>query len=103
MTSDTAERLDKFHRQKTDHHSPTKQDSVRSTPKSNFSNTLRNLWWGGVPASSLRATTELLFLRADALRAGADDLAELADDHHLGGVVDELDDDDFVDLGGELW
>ena len=36
---------------------------------------------------------------ADALGVDADDLAELADDHHLGGVVDELDADDFSDLG----
>ena len=28
---------------------------------------------------------------ADGLGVDADDLAELADDHHLGGVVDELD------------
>ena len=37
---------------------------------------------------------------ADALGIDADDLAELADDHHLGGVVDELDAGDFADFGG---
>jgi hypothetical protein len=37
---------------------------------------------------------------ADGLGVDADDLSELADDHHLGGVVDELDARDFADLGG---
>ena len=35
----------------------------------------------------------------DTLGVDADDFAELADDHHLGGVVDELDACDFADLG----
>jgi hypothetical protein len=34
----------------------------------------------------------------DRFRVDADDLAELADDHHLCGVVDEVDADDFADL-----
>jgi len=37
---------------------------------------------------------------ADALGVDADDLAELADDHHLGGVVDEVDAGDLADFGG---
>ena len=36
---------------------------------------------------------------ADGLGVDADDLAELGDDHHFGGVVDELDASDFADLG----
>ena len=39
---------------------------------------------------------------ADLLGVDTDDLAELADDHHLGGVVDELDAGDLADLGGGL-
>ena len=39
---------------------------------------------------------------ADALGVDADDLAELADDHHLGGVVDQVDGGDFADLRGRL-
>ena len=35
---------------------------------------------------------------ADALGVDADDLAELADHHHLRGVVDELDAGDLADL-----
>ena len=36
---------------------------------------------------------------ADALGVDADDLAELGDDHHFGGVVDELDAGDLADFG----
>ena len=36
---------------------------------------------------------------ADALGVDADDLAELADHHHLRGVVDQVDAGDFADLG----
>ncbi len=39
---------------------------------------------------------------ADALGVDADDLAELADDHHLGGVVDEVDAGDLADFAGGL-
>ena len=39
---------------------------------------------------------------ADGLGVDADDLAELADEHHLGGVVDQVDGGDFADLGGGL-
>ena len=39
---------------------------------------------------------------ADGFGVDADDFAELADDHHLGGVVDEVDGGDFADLGGGL-
>ena len=34
----------------------------------------------------------------DGLGVDADDLAELADGHHLGGVVDEVDGGDLADL-----
>ena len=37
---------------------------------------------------------------ADGLGVDANDLAVLADDHHLGGVVDDLDGGDFADFGG---
>ena len=36
------------------------------------------------------------------LGVDADDLAELADDHHLGGVVDEVDAGDLADFAGGL-
>ena len=39
---------------------------------------------------------------ADGLGVDADDLAELADEHHLGGVVDELDAGDLADFGAGL-
>src|ERR1039458_9022146 len=39
---------------------------------------------------------------ADGFGVDADDLAELADEHHLGGVVDQVDGGDFADLGGGL-
>ena len=39
---------------------------------------------------------------ADLLGVDADDFAELGDDHHLGGVVDQHDAGDFADLGGAL-
>ncbi len=39
---------------------------------------------------------------ADGFGVDADDLAELADDHELGGVVDEVDAGDLADLGGGL-
>ncbi len=39
---------------------------------------------------------------ADGFGVDADDLAELADDHELGGVVDEVDAGDFADLGSGL-
>src|ERR1700689_1436484 len=37
---------------------------------------------------------------ADGFGVDADDFAELADEHHLGGVVDEVDGGDFADFGG---
>jgi hypothetical protein len=37
---------------------------------------------------------------ADGLGVDADDAGELADDHPLGGVVDELDSGDFADFWG---
>ena len=39
---------------------------------------------------------------ADGFGVDADDLAELRDEHHFGGVVDELDGGDLADLGGGL-
>ena len=36
------------------------------------------------------------------LGVDADDLAELGDEHHLGGVVDQVDGGDLADLGGGL-
>ncbi len=39
---------------------------------------------------------------SDLLGVDADDFAELADEHHLGGVVDERDAGDFAYLGGRL-
>lgn len=39
---------------------------------------------------------------ADGFGVDADDFAELADDHDLGGVVDELDAGDLADLGTGL-
>ena len=39
---------------------------------------------------------------ADLLGVDADDFAELTDDHHFGGVVDEGDAGDFADFGGGL-
>ena len=39
---------------------------------------------------------------ADGLGVDADDLAELADEHHFRGVVDQVDGGDLADLGGGL-
>src|SRR6202044_4150980 len=39
---------------------------------------------------------------AGALGVDADDLAELADDHHVRGVVDEVDAGDLADFAGGL-
>ena len=39
---------------------------------------------------------------AHGLGVDADDLAELADEHHLGGVVDQVDGGDLADLGAGL-
>lgn len=39
---------------------------------------------------------------ADGLGVHADDLAELADDHHLGGVVEQVDAGDLADFAGGL-
>ena len=39
---------------------------------------------------------------ADGFGVDADDLAELADDHELAGLVDEVDAGDLADLGGRL-
>ena len=39
---------------------------------------------------------------ADGFGVDADDLAELGDEHHFGGVVDELDGGDLADFGGGL-
>src|ERR1039458_6171606 len=39
---------------------------------------------------------------ADGFGVDADDFAELADEHHFGGVVDQVDGGDFADLGSGL-
>src|ERR1035437_9775560 len=39
---------------------------------------------------------------ADGLGVDADDFAEVGDEHHFGGVVDEVDGGDFADFGGGL-
>ena len=39
---------------------------------------------------------------ADGFGVDADDLAELADDHELAGLVNEVDAGDLTDLGGGL-
>jgi hypothetical protein len=39
---------------------------------------------------------------ADGFGVDADDLAELADDHELAGLVDEVNAGDLADLGGGL-
>jgi hypothetical protein len=39
---------------------------------------------------------------ANEFGVGADDLAELADDHKLAGLVDEVDADDLPDLASGL-
>ena len=39
---------------------------------------------------------------ADGLGVYADDFAEVGDEHHFGGVVDEVDGGDFADFGGGL-
>jgi len=39
---------------------------------------------------------------ADGFGVDADDLAELRDDHHLRGIVHEVDGGDLADLGGGL-
>ena len=39
-------------------------------------------------------------LTKNGLGVDVDDFAELADEHHLGGVVDETDGGDFAYLGG---
>jgi len=51
-----------------------------------------------VNASS--ASISQLFNPSLGLGVDADDLAELVDEHHLGGVVDEVDGGDFADFGG---